>query len=98
VVAQTGAVPVTGFEALVDATMSFALLPGGLGNRIAVISGPGGLAVSAADPGVDAVVIIGIGLNEESNQRFTETMIQIRRGSRKPFLMVNIPGFAPELG
>lgn len=156
VVRQTGAVPVTGFEALVDAMMSFSLLPGDLGERIAVISGPGGLAVSAAeacgsaglkladlgpetrkrlssfvpptgtslsnpidvgltasldldiyfeaartaaaDPGVDAVVVIGIGLNQESNQGFTETMIQIRRDSGKTFLMVSIPGFAQELG
>jgi len=156
VVKQTGAVPVTGFEALVDAMMSFALLPGDLGDRMAVISGPGGLAVSAAeacghaglklaelspetqaklaefvpptgtslrnpidvglsasldldiyfesartaaaDPGVDAVVVIGIGLNQETNQRYTETMIQIRRDSGKNFLMIGIPGFAPELG
>jgi len=156
VVRQAGAIPVTGFEALVDAMMSFALLPDDLGDRMTIISGPGGLAVSAAeacgnaglkmaelspetqarlaefvpptgtslrnpidvglsasldmniyfqaartaaaDPGVDAVMIIGIGLSPEANQQYTETMIQIRRETEKTFLMVNIPGFAPGLG
>lgn len=49
VVKQTGAVPVTGFEAWFDALMGFAMLPEHLGDRIAIISGPGGLAVSAAE-------------------------------------------------
>lgn len=46
---QTGAIPVVGFEAWVDALMGFSLLPAGLGRKVAVISGPGGLAVSAAE-------------------------------------------------
>jgi len=49
VVGQSGAVPVVGFEAWVDALMGFALLPSHLGDRMAIISGPGGLAVSAAE-------------------------------------------------
>jgi len=49
VVEQSGAVPVVGFEAWVDALMGFALLPSHLGDRMAIISGPGGLAVSAAE-------------------------------------------------
>ena len=49
VVRQGGAVPVVGFEEWVDTLMGFSLLPPGLGERMAVISGPGGLAVSAAD-------------------------------------------------
>lgn len=46
---QTGAVPVVGFEAWVDALMGFSLLPENIGRNMAVISGPGGLAVSAAE-------------------------------------------------
>jgi len=46
---QSGAVPVVGFEALTDALMGFSMLPPDPGNRMAVISGPGGLAVSAAE-------------------------------------------------
>ena len=46
---QTGAIPVVGFEAMVDALMGFSLLPADPGNRMAIISGPGGLAVSAAE-------------------------------------------------
>jgi acyl-CoA synthetase (NDP forming) len=46
---QGGGVPVVGFEAWVDAMVGFALLPHGLGGRLAIVSGPGGLAVSAAE-------------------------------------------------
>jgi acyl-CoA synthetase (NDP forming) len=46
---QTGAVPAVGFEAWVDALMGFSLLPENIGPNMAVISGPGGLAVSAAE-------------------------------------------------
>jgi acyl-CoA synthetase (NDP forming) len=49
VVEQTGAVPVAGFEAWFDALMGFSMLSEPLGERIAIISGPGGLAVSAAE-------------------------------------------------
>ena len=49
VVRQTGAVPVAGLEAWVDAMIGFSLLPGNLGDRMLIISGPGGLAVSAAE-------------------------------------------------
>ena len=46
---QTGAIPVVGFEAWVDALMGFSLIPSTIGQRVAIISGPGGLAVSAAE-------------------------------------------------
>ncbi len=48
VVSQAQAVSVDGFEAWVDTMMGFTMLPQGLGNRVAIVSGPGGLAVSAA--------------------------------------------------
>jgi acyl-CoA synthetase (NDP forming) len=155
VVGQGGAVPVIGFEAWVDALMGFALLPPRLGDRLAIISGPGGLAVSAADacgivglrlaklsdqsrstlagfvpptgtslrnpidvgmtayleteiyvqaartvaedPGVDAVVVIGVGFNTEINRLYTESIIQTSKDFQKPFIMINIPGFDPDL-
>jgi acyl-CoA synthetase (NDP forming) len=53
VVKQAGAVPVVGYEAWVDTLMGFAMLPEDLGDRIAIISGPGGLAVSAAEACAD---------------------------------------------
>ncbi len=49
VIRQGGAIAVRGFEALVDAMMGFALLPSDLGDHIAILSGPGGLAVAAAE-------------------------------------------------
>ena len=51
----------------------------------------------ADDPGVDAVVVVGIGLTPETNQLYTESMIQAREDFQKPFIMVNIPGFDPGL-
>ncbi len=156
VVAQGGGIAVEGFEAFADTLMAFSLLPHTIGRRVAVISGPGGLAVSAAeacgkeglqladlsaatrqalkalipavgtsaqnpvdvgltasidielyiqsvriaaaDPGVDLLVIIGIGLSPEINRHYTEALIQARNEYQKPFVMVNIPGFEPELG
>jgi acetate---CoA ligase (ADP-forming) subunit alpha len=49
VVRQGGAIPVTGFEAYVDLLMAFSLLPARVGDRVAILSGPGGLAVSASE-------------------------------------------------
>jgi acyl-CoA synthetase (NDP forming) len=46
---QGGAVTVSGFEAFADTLMAFSLLKEVAGDRVAVISGPGGLAVSAAE-------------------------------------------------
>ena len=151
IVRQTGAIPVVGFEQLVDSLMGFSMLPVDLGDRIAILSGPGGLAVGAAeavgtaglkladislktkatlaefvaptgtslsnpvdvgltaslemdiyiqaartlasDPGVDAIVVVGAGLTPESNQLYTDAMIQARNDFGKPFLIVSIPGF-----
>ena len=49
VVRQGGGITVDGFEAWVDALMAFSLIDGASGDRMAIISGPGGLAVSAAE-------------------------------------------------
>ncbi len=153
VVRQGGGIPVVGFEQFVDSLMGFSLLSSCQGDRMAILSGPGGLAVAAAeacatvglklakfspetrvrlaelvaptgtslsnpvdvgltaslvmeiyiqtarsiaaDPGVDAVVVIGRGLTAESNQQYTESMIQAQKDYQKPFLIVNIPGFDP---
>jgi len=46
---QGGAVPVTGLDVLRDMLMGFSLLPACTGDRIGIISGPGGLAVAAAE-------------------------------------------------
>jgi acyl-CoA synthetase (NDP forming) len=153
VVRQTGVIPVVGFEALVDSLMGFSMLPAKPGNRMAIVSGPGGLAVSAAeacgrhgivladlspttrlslsriitysgtsllnpvdvslaahfdleiffettrtvaaDPGVDAVMVIGCGLTPEMNQIYNKGLIGVFRDCKKPILAVKIPGSAP---
>ncbi len=153
-VRQGGGIPVFGWEEWVDSLMTFSMLPGGdLGNRLAIISGPGGLCVSmaeacgraglalaelnedtqaalarfipptgtslrnpvdvsltasmvidmyidaarivTADPGVDALMIAGIGLSPEDNRKYTAGMIDVQREAGKPFLMVDIPGLDP---
>lgn len=156
VVRQGGGIPVAGFEALVDSMMGFALLPEGLGERVAILSGPGGLAVStaeacgktglrlaelspetaaalaefvpptgtslrnpvdvgltasleidiycraarvlAADPGVDAVAVVGRGMSPELNQAYKEAIIKARWDFGKPFVVISIPGSEPDFG
>lgn len=151
ILGQTGAIPVVGFEALVDALMGFSMFPSKTGDRVAIISGPGGLAVSAADacgregirladllpatrielarlisdsgtsllnpvdvslsahfdldiffqsirtvaadPGVDAIIVIGCGLSSETNQTYAEGLIRAYRDCKKPVIAVKIPGF-----
>jgi acetyltransferase len=154
VLKQSGAIPVVGFEALTDALMGFSMFPSNPGNRMAIISGPGGLAVSAAeacgreglqlanfapqtkadldrlitfsgtsvlnpidvsltahfdleiffqstriaaaDPGVDAIIVIGCGLTPETNQIYVDGLIQVQQKCPKPILAVKIPGFDPQ--
>ena len=150
VVRQGGAIPIKGFDLMADALMGFSMLPGDIGDRVAILSGPGGMAVAAADacgeaglklaeisdqtrtelsrfvpetgtslsnpvdvgmtasidmniyiqaarllaadPGVDIVVVIGIGVSRETNELYTNSMIRIRQEFDTPFLIVNIPG------
>ena len=43
------------------------------------------------------VLVVGTGLTPEANRTYTESMIQAREDLHKPFVMVNIPGFDPDL-
>ena len=155
VVRQAGAVPVVGLDTWVDTLMGFTMLPPDLGDRIAVLSAPGGLAVAtaeavgreglrlaeissqtrsklaevvpptgtslnnpidlgftaslnidiythaalavAADPGVDAIAVVGTGINPETNRIYTQAMIRTRQELQKPFIVIGIPGFSPDL-
>lgn len=49
VAAQSGITTVSGFEMWMDTMMGFSLLPKPKGNRVAIISGPGGFGVGAAE-------------------------------------------------
>lgn len=150
-VLQGGGVTAEGFEDWVDALVAFSFFSQGVGDRVAIISGPGGLAVAAAeacgkeglrladlspqtreglaevvprtgtslrnpidvgmsasinidiytrgvrivaaDPAVDAVVMIGAGFTPEANELYKEAIVQTRHDYEKPILMVNIAGF-----
>jgi acyl-CoA synthetase (NDP forming) len=152
---QTGVISVTGMDAWMDALMGFSLLPADLGDRLAVISSPGGLAVSTAeacgneglrlaalseetktrlsrfipptgtslqnpvdvslaaffdltifkksaqivaeDPGVDALAVIGGSLTPEEHGVFIQDMVEVRRKSGKPMMMIKIPGYDAQI-
>jgi len=83
-VRQGGAVPVAGFEAWVDAIMGFSFLPdNGLGDRLAIISGPGGLAVSAAE----ACGMVGLRLallSPQTQSSLSEFIAKIGTSLRNP--------------
>ncbi|MBU2551730.1 MAG: CoA-binding protein [Proteobacteria bacterium] len=156
VVRQGGGVPVIGWEAWIDAMMAFSMLPDGLGDRIAILSGPGGLAVSTAeavglngmrlaeiapetrtalarvvpptgtslnnpidvglsasmelniynesaraldsDPNVDAIVVVGAGIDERTSILFADCIIGVGNVSEKPILVVRIPGLTEVVG
>ncbi len=46
---QAGAVQVSGMDELLDAVMGLKYIPPSVGDRVAILSGPGGFAVAAAD-------------------------------------------------
>lgn len=52
-----------------------------------------GVRIVAADPAVDAVVMVGAGFTPEANELYKEAVVQTRHEFGKPILMVNIAGF-----
>jgi acyl-CoA synthetase (NDP forming) len=52
--------------------------------------------LAAADPGVDAIIVIGCGLTPETNQTYVDGLIKVQQELRKPILAVKIPGFDPK--
>ncbi|MBW1816100.1 MAG: CoA-binding protein [Deltaproteobacteria bacterium] len=62
-VRNEGGVLVSGLEAWIDALMGFSLMPSDLGDRLALVSGPGGLALS----GAEACKTEGLRLSDMSN-------------------------------
>jgi acyl-CoA synthetase (NDP forming) len=80
---QTGAVSVVGFEAWVDALMAFSLLPENIGPNMAVISGPGGLAVSAAEAcGNEGLCLAS--LSEQTQSRLSDFIPSTGTSLRNP--------------
>jgi len=49
------------------------------------------------DTGVDAVVVIGIGLDDETNEKYASGILEVQKTSRKSFIMVGIPGFGEDI-
>lgn len=154
IVRQTGIISVNGFEEWVDMIMGFYHYPPNPGKRIAIITGPGALGVSASeacglngldlvqlspetkrklsaaipetgtsvnnpvdiglsasldiplyeralritieDDGVDAVFLIGIGLSDELNSTFVNSVISLKSETQKALTVVKIPGFGEQ--
>jgi acyl-CoA synthetase (NDP forming) len=84
VVNQSGGVFVEGLEEWVDTLMAFTLLPSHLmGNRTAIISGPGGLAVAAAEAcGREGMVLAK--LNPESQAALAKFLPPTGTSFRNP--------------
>ncbi len=82
-VRQGGGIAVKGYEAWVDALMGFSLLPPRLGDRIAILSGPGGLAVSAAEACGNAGLSLAE-LSEETRTTLSEFVPPTGTSLRNP--------------
>jgi len=80
---QTGAVRAVGFEAWVDALMGFSLLPENIGRNMAIISGPGGLAVSAAEAcGNEGLCLAS--LSEQTQSQLSDFVPSTGTSTRNP--------------
>jgi acyl-CoA synthetase (NDP forming) len=148
---QYGIIQVRDIEEMLDLAMGFSHLPLKGHGRVAVISGPGGPAVSAADavemngltlaklakttvkrlnellpetgtaktnpvdvglgasfdlryyfdaleiltndPNIDAVIILGGGVNDEMNEEYVQGIIRIKETSDKHIITIAYPGF-----
>ena len=53
--------------------------------------------ISDTRDAVFVLVVIGIGLDQETNERYTQGIIDVQKTTRKPFIMVGIPGFGEEI-
>jgi acyl-CoA synthetase (NDP forming) len=47
--------------------------------------------IVAADPGVDALILIGGSFTPEDGPTFLQNMVRVRQESQKPLMMVKIP-------
>jgi acyl-CoA synthetase (NDP forming) len=148
---QCGAIEAFDIEDLCDTVMAFCRLPVSSGGRVALLSGPGGPGVTAADAvdqnglqlaalsdlttrrleeiipdkgtslknpvdvalsasfeldiyldslqaileddNVDAAVIIGGGMSEESDKKYIQGLVQVKPATDKALIVIGFPGF-----
>lgn len=152
---QSGAIRAQSVEEMIDIATAFHYMPKATGRRIAIISGPGGPAVAAADAlergglglaklsqssieemgkfvpaagaslrnpvdlgvapwgilslypdtlrvvdkddGVDAVLLIGGGLNPSGQQEYLDMMVELGPSLTKPCMMITMSGFVGDI-
>ncbi|MFO7965176.1 MAG: CoA-binding protein [Desulfobacterales bacterium] len=83
VVRQSGGIEVIGFEAWLDTLMAFSYLPDTIGCSMAIISGPGGFAVAAAEAcGMAGLTLAN--LSRETQQLLGEIIAQTGTSVRNP--------------
>ena len=70
---QAGAVPVSGMDEMIDAAMLFSFSSRPVGDRVAILSGPGGLAVSAADAAARAGLKLA-SLSEDTQKKIAHVL------------------------
>jgi acyl-CoA synthetase (NDP forming) len=87
---QGGAVSVAGFEVWLDALMAFSMISSAVGDRMAIISGPGGLAVSAAEACGNAGLRLA-GLLPETQSRLARIIPPTGTSCRNPIDVGLVP-------
>jgi acyl-CoA synthetase (NDP forming) len=70
---QAGAVPVSGMDEMIDVAMLLSFSQKPVGNRVAILSGPGGLAVSAADA-AEKVGLQLASLSDETQKKIADVL------------------------
>jgi len=70
---QAGAVPVSGMDEMIDTAMIFSFSSQPVGDRVAILSGPGGLAVSAADAAARAGLRLA-SLSEDTQKKIAHVL------------------------
>ncbi|HKZ50487.1 MAG TPA: hypothetical protein VJ256_01835, partial [Dehalococcoidia bacterium] len=90
---QTGAIPASGLEELIDLTMALALLPKALGDRFAIISDPGGLAVGAADACEESGLSLAT-ISPETEAKLRQFMIPVGASPKNP-IDIGMMSFQP---
>src|SRR3972149_2510764 len=85
--------PPAGLEELIDLTMALALLPKALGDRFAIISDPGGLAVGAADACEESGLSLAT-ISPETEAKLRQFMIPVGASPKNP-IDIGMMSFQP---
>ncbi|MDY6933671.1 MAG: CoA-binding protein [Spirochaetota bacterium] len=95
VVNQSGIIPAQSIEDIVDYLQTFYYLPLPNGNRVVIISGPGGPAVGTTDACIDAGLELAK-ISSDTQKRISETIPSVGTSIKNPIDLGMGSGFFPE--